>query len=588
MLETPPIQIGEGSLGGKGKGIVRVIEAIAALKADGTDAALAERIAVPRTAFLATDIYRDFIAHNEFEALIAQTKTAEAIDTETIAPRFLGGQFPQPIVAALQKLLKQFEKPLAVRSSSLLEDQKGASFAGKYESVFVANTGSPQERLEALLAAITTVYASTFNPNALAYRRKHGFLDDREEMAIVIQEVVGQSFGRYFFPALSGVGFSQNGYCWNKNIKKHDGLVRLVFGLGTRAVGRGYVRLFSPPAPEMRPEGNEVNNIQKCSQKKVDVIDLEKGCFASVHFRKLITDGFTCPPGTQLFVSLRDGGYLYRPVSNLWDSSHVPVLTLDGVLSGMWMGINVPKTLGWILRELETRMGCAIDMEFAIDVDSQKQRANIFIVQARPLSERENQKPEPIPKLPANDILFTVHRNLPTATVPDIDLLVAVNETRYHEWPADDRQSVARVIGALNDLLAKKRFALIGPGRWGSWNPQLGVPVSYAEIAGTVLLIEVARRKATYVPEVSFGSHFFQDLIEDNIAYLPLYPDEPNETFNEKILQLPSCFPTLLPDPYFRKFDELITVIDVAAQAGGRKAHAILNGETEEAIVFLR
>ena len=185
-------------------------------------------------------------------------------------------------------------------------------------------------------------------------------------------------------------------------------------------------------------------------------------------------------------------------------------------------------------------------------------------------------------------MIFAVRRSLPTAHVPDLEYLVYVDEDAYHAWPPGDRPSVGRAVGKVGEALRGKRFALVGPGRWGSWNPQLGVPVGYAEIADCSLLAEVARRRATYVPEVSFGSHFFQDLIEDQIAYLPLHPDEAGEVFNEAVFRLPSSLPTLLPEPYFRRFDALLKVLHLPTVAGGRKAHAILDGDREKAVVFLR
>lgn len=581
-------RIGTGELGGKGSGFAKVRELVAALAAAPQNEGFTGLITFPRTVFVTTSVFDDFVKFNGFEKMIADVEAEMNTDLESLNSAFLAGKFSDAAEKELLKILDDITSPMAVRSSSLLEDQKGASFAGKYESVFVGNQGSKEERQAEFLKAVRTVFASTFNANALTYRRKHGFIKDKESMAVLVQEIVGQTYRDYYLPALAGVAFSQNGYCWSREINKKDGLVRLVFGLGTTAVGRGYVCLFSPAKPLARPEGTEVNNIQKCSQKKVDVIDLKSNALRTVHFRELISDGFNNYPGSQAFVSLRDGNYLYRPVSNLWDSQHIPVLTMNGVLSGSWMGIDVSGTLAWILRELENGLGYPVDVEFAINVEPENNAAKIYLLQTRALSEAEDKRPQPIPDVPARDIIFTVRRNLPTTYVPDIEYLVYVDEAGYHNWPHNEKQSVARVAGKLTEVLKGKRFALIGPGRWGSWNPDLGVPVTYAEIASCVMLVEVARRKATYVPEVSFGSHFFQDLIEDNIAYLPLYPDEPDEVFNEEIFKKRSEFPDLMPDPYYRKFDGLFHVIDVPAAADGRLAHAILNGELERAIVFIK
>lgn len=588
MPKSNIIQIGTGGMGGKGHGFLNLQKLLSDLAHVPENKIYTDNICFPKTFCVTTGIFSDFIKLNKFENLIADAESSNKDNYETIKEKFLSGKFSEDAKKELFEILKQVSSPLAVRSSSLLEDQKGASFAGKYESVFDGNQGIEETRQEEFLNAIKTVYASTYNPNALAYRRKHNFIKDREEMALLVQELVGIKYHDYFLPALAGVGFSQNGYCWNKEINKKEGLVRLVFGLGTRAVGRGYVCLFSPAKPLMRPEGTEVNNIQKCSQKKVDVIDLQNNALKTIHFRELISDGFNCYPGSQAMVSLRDGNYLYRPVSNLWDAQHIPVLTMNGVLSGPWMGIDLAQTIGWLLKRLEENLGHSVDIEFAVNIDPKAEKATLYLLQARALSESEDRKAHPIPELSKKDIIFTVRRNLPTAHVPDIEYLVYVDEMEYRNWPHKDKQSVARVIGKVNEILQGKRFALIGPGRWGSWNPDLGVPVTYAEISHCIMLVEVARRRATYVPEVSFGSHFFQDLIEDDIAYLPVYPDEPGAMFNEEIFLKQSEFPKLMSDEYYRKFDKLIKVIHVPSIADKRKAHAILNGELEKAAMFLK
>ena len=587
MGENEIEHVGSGEIGGKARGFLRLTRAVRerVRRFDGQD--YASVLAFPETKIVTTSVFREFLAFNGLEEAARAVESGRESDYDALQAKFREGGFPERTRNELAASVLRIEGPLAVRSSSLLEDQKRASFAGKYESVFVVPRGEERERLDQLLQGMKAVYASTFNPSALAYRRNRGLLDAHEEMALLVQEVVGRAYRHYWLPAMAGVGFSQNGYCWNDEMRKKDGLVRLVFGMGTRAVGRGYVRLFSPAKPLLRPEGVEVNNIQKCSQKNVDVIDLEDRSLKSVHFRELISDGFECYPGAQAMVSLRDGNYLYRPVSHVWDASHVPVLTMDGVLAGSWMNLDLPGTLGWLLRDLEAALGFAVDVEFAVDVDPKAKTAKVYPLQARPLAEGEEHKLHPIPKLDEPDVVFSTRRSLPTAFVPDIEYLVYVDEDVYHSWPYNDRQGVARVVGKVTEALRGKRFALVGPGRWGSWNPQLGVPVKYAEIAGTLMLVEVARRRATYAPEVSYGSHFFQDLIEDNVAYLPLYPDEPNEVFNEAFLHGQSELPRLLPDQYYRRYDRLIRVVHVPSIAGGRRAHAILNGELEAAVVFV-
>jgi hypothetical protein len=587
MDERSIARVGDGEIGGKARGFLELMRAVEGMIARYDGRAYEGLVAFPETRIVTTSVFRAFLAHNGLEPAARAVEAGRDDGVEDLRTAILRGVFPAAIRDVLASQVPLGDMPLAVRSSSLLEDQKRASFAGKYASVFVVGRGDTEARLDQFLDAIKVVYASAFGPDALAYRHNRGLRQEREEMAVLVQEVVGLPFKRFWLPAVAGVGFSQNGYCWNSDMKKKDGLVRLVFGLGTRAVGRGYVRLFSPARPLVRPEGTEVDNIQKCSQKTVDVIDLDHGTLASVHFRELIADGFNCYPGAQAMVSLRDGNYIYRPVSHLWDASHAPLLTMDGVLGGLWMGLDLPKMLGWLLRGLETSLGFPVDMEFAVQVDPSARSARIHLLQARPLAEGTAADQRSIPALRDEDVLIRAARSLPTAFVPDIEYLVYVDEEMYHGWPYRERQSVARTVGRITEALRGKRFALIGPGRWGSWNPLLGVPVTYAEIAGTAMLIEVARRRATYTPEVSYGSHFFQDLIEDHVAYLPLYPDEPNETLDQAFLRSRSVLAELLPDPAYRRYDSLIHVVHVPSATDGRKAHAILSGEAERAVVFL-
>jgi len=580
--------IGNGQIGGKGHGLLRLRELLLKWREREDKDSFVRHIDFPATVLITTEVFRDAMRHNGLEERCRQAEEDPESNREELQQAIKAAEIPSRWKDAFSDLLGEMKTPLAIRSSSLLEDQKGAAFAGKYESVLIANQGEPEQRLRDFERALKEVFASTFNANALAYRTKHGLLDACEEMAVVVQEVVGRTFNGYFLPAMAGVGFSQNGYCWTDDIKRSDGLVRLVFGLGQAAVERGYVRLFPPPRPTLRPEGTEVNGILKCSQKRVYVIDLESGGLKSVHFRELIPDAYSCFPGAQSMVSLKDGAHLYQPVSNLWDSGHVPVLTMDGVLNRPWMKMDLPATLGWLLSNLEKDMGCPIDMEFAVDHDDESKTGRLYLLQARPLSEREGEIVEIPQDIAKEDCLIHLIRNLPTAHVPDIEYLVIVDEDGYRNWPYRDKPTVARIVGKINDKLKDKRFALVGPGRWGSWNAQLGVPVNYSEICHCSLLIEVARREGGFLPEVSFGSHFFQDLIEDGIAYLPVHPGEPSVDYREGFVDGENKLVDLLGTDFAGASEDLIRVVHLTESTGGKHAHAILNGNRGEAILFLR
>lgn len=580
------IIVGSGMVGGKSAGFFKAKEHIELLIKKGDAPVVAKSVRFPKTTCITTDVFTAFVKDNNLGSLIEQHKWKEDTAYEVLRGHFLYGKFSEPVRDALKNVLEEMDYPLAVRSSSMLEDRPGTSFAGKYETIFISNRGTKEERLEQLCRAIKEVYASTYNPSALQYRHKHGTLKETEKMAILLHQAIGREYKNYFLPLMAGVGFSQSGYCWNKDIKKGDGIVRLVFGLGTRAVGRGYARIFSPGKPLSRPEGTDVKSITKFSQTVVDALDLKHNSLKQVRFNELVEDGFNCYPRAQRLFSLKDENYLYIPSSNLWSNNHQPVLTFDGILSSPWLDLDLPRTIKWMFDELEACFGCPVDIEFAVRVDDDPERAHLYLVQCRPLSQREELKPSPIPRVPDEKKIFFAHRQVPTAVLKDIEYIIYVDPDMYKTWPGDDRYAVARVIGKLNQVLEGKNFILMGPGRWGSVNPELGVSIKYGEIANTKMLVEISIKDAEYLPEVSYGTHFFQDLIEDKIIYVPLYPDEKGASLNLAFFRRGDVFRELLSDDYYAKYEGLIRVIDVPSATKGQLATAIFNGSKDKGIVY--
>ena len=177
---------------------------------------------------------------------------------------------------------------------------------------------------------------------------------------------------------------------------------------------------------------------------------------------------------------------------------------------------------------------------------------------------------------------------MPTSRVKKIEYVVYVDPAGYKAWPLTDKYAVARVVGKINQLLEGKTYALLGPGRWGSANPELGVPVKYAEISNTKLLVEISHKEADYLPEVSFGTHFFQDLIEDNIVYVPLFPDERGATINYNFFKKENVFRDLLKDEYYSKYEDLIKVINLPKATGGHLAEAIMNSREDRGLLYIK
>jgi hypothetical protein len=237
-----------------------------------------------------------------------------------------------------------------------------------------------------------------------------------------------------------------------------------------------------------------------------------------------------------------------------------------------------------VLKVLEEGSGHPVDIEFAGEIVDDSFRLNIL--QSRPLTQREKYNPEVIPVVKQEKIILTAKRDVPTGSVHDIEYIIYVDPEGYFQSPLTDRYTIARVVGNLNRALEGKKFVMIGPGRWGSAKIELGVPITYAEICNTSMLIEVAH--GNYAPEVSFGTHFFQDLIEDNILYVPVFPDEPGVVFNRELLKNNNKFSDILNDPHDEQFKNIIHLIHIPTIFEGKLAHAILDGTAENGILCVK
>jgi len=569
-----------GKLGGKSAGLFL---ASRILHRAGADNPRLRDIRVPRTWYVTSDSIVGFIQYNNLEdvynhkyADIEQVRQ----DYPHIVQVFKNSAFPPEMVRGLSQVLDDFpDRPIIVRSSSLLEDRLGSAFSGKYKSLFLANEGSKQQRLAALLDAVAEVYASTFGPDPIEYRAERGLIDAYEEMAIMIQEVVGTRVGKWFLPSFAGVAFSRNEFRWSARIRREDGLLRLVPGLGTRAVDRlkdDYPVLLAPGQPGLRVNVT-ADEIVRYAPKMADVINLETGEFETITVADLLREhGHDLPRAAQM-VSILEDEHLRRPTGTHVDyESDRLVVTFEGLASDTMFMRQVKD----VLEVLEREMGTPVDIEFASDGQA------LYLLQCRPQSSFGDAQPAPIPRnLPRERVLFTANRFVSNGRVPDLTHLVYVDPAAYNDLgDVEKLRAVGRVVGRLNKLLPKRQFALLGPGRWGSrGDVRLGVSVTYADINNAALLVEIARQKGNYLPDLSFGTHFFQDLVEASIRYLPLYPDDPDVQFDETFLQRAENFLTrLLPDA--GAFVEVVRVIDVGRTREGQVLRVLLNADLEEAV----
>jgi len=572
-----------GHLGGKSAGLFVASQLLRRSPELGD---LAKAFKVPNTWYVSSDCIQSFIRYNDLEDL-HNRKYLEIERVRQEYPHiihvFKNSQFPPDISKGLAVALDDFEdRPLVVRSSSLLEDQLGSAFSGKYKSLFLANQGTKRERLEALQDAIAEVYASIFAPDPIEYRAQRGLLDFHEEMGIMIQEVVGKRVGHYFLPAYAGVAFGNNEFRWSPRIKREDGVVRLVPGLGTRAVDRlsdDYPVLISPGQPGLRVNVS-ADEIAWYSPNKIDVINLDTNRFETLPVSDFIKEVGLDYPALKQVVSVVDDQRVRRPtgLGPDFEKDRI-VVTFDGLVEGTDFVKNVHN----MLSVLRAKMGFAPDIEFASDGDS------LYLLQCRTQSYTEQYAPAPIPKdIPADHLLFSANRYISNGRVPDVTHVVYVDPDAYAAIETvDELRAVGEAIGRLNILLPKRRFVLIGPGRWGSRGDiRLGVHVTYSDINRSAVLLEVARKKGNYLPELSFGTHFFQDLVEADIRYIPLYPDEKNNVFNEAFLmQSYNALPDILPRR--AKLASVIRVIDVPRVTDGRVLRILMNADLDKAVGVL-
>lgn len=395
----------------------------------------------------------------------------------------------------------------------------------------------------------------------------------------MIQEVVGARLGPYFLPAWSGVAYSNAEFRWSSRIRREDGLMRLVPGLGTRAVDRlsdDYPTLIAPGQPGLRVN-QSADEIVRYSPHKVDVVNLETNRFETVDVQALLeAHGNAYPAIRHLVVEVRDQ-QIRRPIGLSLDFAHATMaVTFEGLVTDTPFIAQI-RTLLALFQE---RLGVPVDIEFASDGEQ------LFLLQCRPQGYGPESAPAPIPRdLPRDRVLFTANRHVSNGRVPDVTHVVYVDAAAYAALPTPVlMREVGETVGRLNRLLPKRQFILMGPGRWGSRGDiTLGVPVTYSQINNAAVLIEVARKRGNYVPDLSFGTHFFQDLVEAGIRYLPLYPDEADIVFNEHFFRRAhNVLAELLPEA--GHLADVVRVIDVGREVEGKILRVLFNAELDEAV----
>jgi len=535
--------IGSGLLGGK---TIGMLLARAILKKH--DARWSDLLEVHDSFFIGSDIFYSFLIENNCWEAHQKQKQADTLfdGIEEARERILDGKFSNYILRRFSDMLDYYgQSPIIVRSSSLLEDNFGNAFAGKYDSVFCVNSGTRQERLDEFLNAVRTVYASTMSKAALIYRARRGLLESDEQMALLIQRVSGNKHGDLFFPHFAGVGVSYNSYVWDKSIDPEAGLLRLVFGLGTRAVDRcdnDYTRLVALNAPSRHPEGS-FDEIKRHAQKRVDVLDLQNSTFGSSYFSDVIkTD--TGLPLTMFTAADRtaqriDGQHPTKP----------RILSFKHIFSNTTFIDDMKAMLATIQKAYK----CHVDVEFTANFLPDGSH-KINLVQCRALQVQiETAVTDIAPHIEQDNLILKTDTGvIGRSRLITVDRLIYVVPSVYGKLPEKERYAVARVIGELTHSDKEpvpQKIVLLGPGRWGTHMAALGVPVSFAEINTVAVICEIAEMHEGLTPDLSLGTHFFNDLVETDMLYLALMPNRPDSMFNEEhIMQTQNQLSRLLPN----------------------------------------
>lgn len=551
--------IGVGGIGGKSVGML-VARAIL-----DKDLRFAGRLEGHDSFFLGSDLFYSYIVTNGWWSLWAQHKTKDGYYSAAAELRELlpTGHFPMWAQEQFTQLLEHFgQSPIIVRSSSLLEDNFGNAFAGKYDSVFCANQGTPEDRYAAFEDAVRAVFVSAVSEEALDYRVNRGLVELDEQMAVLVQRVSGDHHGSLFFPHAAGVGNSYNLYVTDADGDGDAGMLRLVLGLGTRAVDRiltDYARIV--PLDRPTAWNATADDGARYSQRLVDVLNLAENTLDTVEVRDLQTDdvgmdwSLVLSPDRVTVRLLRERG---RP-----ESQAPKLVDFDGLLRRT----DFADLMRDILHVLEAEYAYPVDIEFTLNYPSGVRTGDGFkvsLVQCRPLQTRGLGRTVEVPEtIDPQRCLFASHGNFMGGNAQlALDYVVLVRPEAYLRLGHQDRYAVARQVGRLNRILKDRTNLLMGPGRWGTTTPSLGVPVGFADICHTTVLTELTYPEGDFRPELSYGSHFFADLVETGIFYVALDDLDHTEFHPDLVTGRPNLLTELDPEA------TMVDVIHVARLDG--------------------
>ncbi len=569
LQEVKARMIGTGFIGGKSVGMLVARNILRQEKFfEG------KNIIEPHDSFyIGSDVFYTYIVENNWwQARMEQRTPAGYFEVaRTLKQKLLTGSFPSEIKAQFREMMEYFgQAPIIVRSSSLLEDSFGNAFAGKYDSVFLANQGTLEERYRRFVDAVRQIYASTMNEDALVYRRQRGLDQMDEQMALLVQRVSGAYHGPYFLPDAAGVGISYNTFVWKESMDPKAGMLRLVAGLGTRAVNRvegDYPRIVALDEPLLKCHAGS-RDAQRFSQHEVDLLNVQTNVLETVSVRELLRHG----------VDLK-----WDIISSVDEAATAQVRERGGREEIRNIGFDVllsqtefVRSMQTTLKTLEAAYGYPVDVEFTLNFQSME-RFQMNILQCRPVKTKGLGHRVSIPRDLAPDrVVFQFKGNfLGGNIIQEIRRVVYVDPAAYSALAGQsEKYDVARAVGVINRMAGSRDDAalmLLGPGRWGTSTPSLGVPVSFAEINNAAVLGELAFSGGGVMPELSFGTHFFQDLVETGIFYVAIFDGRDGVRFNREFFTArENQLSRLAPD--YAGYADVVRVVDLPP--GGLKVAA--------------
>ncbi len=519
IRETEFAKIGKGSLGGKARGLAFVSSLLQ--KNDRLQTAFGNvEIRIPQTLVITTEGFESFVNENRLE-MLARTDLPD----EEVAARFLAGRLPEELVRTLRSYLLQADYPLAVRSSSLLEDAQHHAYAGLYQTYMLPNDGQDlEQRLDHLLQAVRLVYASTYFQGPRAYARRVGHRTEEEKMAVIVQELAGLRQGKYFYPSLSGVAQSRN-YYPQARMKTEDGIAAIALGLGRMVVAGERTLRFSPKYPKFLPQRSTVDEVLAYAQRhfyalqmgKILPLGLDDG---ATLLRRDVSDAFDEYP-----VQLLSSTYVPEEhrIRDTLQVEGARVLTFASVLK--YDTFPLAGLLRSVLTMGEEGMGRPVEIEFSVNLAPEGKRLSEFaILQMRPMTARAASVEVTIEEDEIAGALCYATRVMGNAIQPVGDLVYV----KLADFDAGRTREVAREVAELNAALERqgRKYVLVGPGRWGSQDTWLGIPVQWADISGVGTIVETM--SAELKAEPSQGSHFFHNLAALGISYFCVTDRKPD------------------------------------------------------------